>query len=215
MNSNLVRKAARPALLALSLTLGACDGTKNTGLESVHQPVVNRLDYALDLNAGGSGGLTESESQRLGAWFDTLRVGYGDRISVDDPSPNGIAASRDAVASVAARYGLLLNEGAPVTTGVVESGMIRVVVSRMSASVRGCPDWSRPSQPEYESSTMSNYGCATNANLAAMIANPEDLIRGQTGSTDQRVSSKAIKTFRDKEPTGAAALKQESSKGAQ
>lgn len=215
MNSNLVRKAARPALLALSLTLGACGGTTNPGLESVHQPVVNRLDYALDLNTGGSGGLTEGEAQRLAAWFDTLRVGYGDRISVDDPSPYGSAASRDAVASVAARYGLLLNESAPITTGTVQGGMIRVVVSRMSASVPRCPDWSRASQPEYEASTTSNYGCATNANLAAMVANPEDLIRGQTGSTDQRVSSKAIKTFRDKEPTGAAALKQENSKGAQ
>jgi len=215
MNSNLVRKAARPALLALSLTLGACGGTTNPGLESVHQPVVNRLDYALDLNTGGSGGLTEGEAQRLAAWFDTLRVGYGDRISVDDPSPYGSATSRDAVASVAARYGLLLNESAPITTGAVQGGMIRVVVSRMSASVPRCPDWSRASQPEYEASTTSNYGCATNANLAAMVANPEDLIRGQTGSTDQRVSSKAIKTFRDKEPTGAAALKQENSKGAQ
>ncbi len=215
MNSNLVRKAAHPALLALSLTLGACGGTTNPGLESVHQPVVNRLDYALDLNTGSSGGLTEGESQRLAAWFDTLRVGYGDRISVDDPSPYGSAASRDAVASVAARYGLLLNESAPITTGTVQGGMIRVVVSRMSASVRRCPDWSRASQPDYEASTTSNFGCATNANLAAMVANPEDLIRGQTGSTDQRVSSKAIKTFRDKEPTGAAALKQENSKGAQ
>ena len=77
MNSNLVRKAARPALLALSLTLGACGGTTNPGLESVHQPVVNRLDYALDLNTGGSGGLTEGEAQGLAGWFDTLRVGYG------------------------------------------------------------------------------------------------------------------------------------------
>lgn len=214
MKSNVLRKVASPLLLALGLTLGACGGTRNAGLESVHQPVVNRLDYALDLNTAGSGGLADGESQRLAGWFDTLRVGYGDRISIDDPSPYGSAASRDAVASVAARYGLLLDDGAPVTTGEVGGGMIRVVVSRMSASVRGCPDWSRPSQPEYAASSMSNFGCATNTNLAAMVANPEDLIHGQVGSTDQRVSSKAIKTYRDKAPTGAADLKQESSKGA-
>lgn len=214
MSNYVLSKAASPLLLALGLTLGACGGTTNPGLESVHQPVVNRLDYALDLNTGGNGGLADGEAQRLAGWFDTLHVGYGDRISVDDPSSYGSAANRDGVAAVAARYGLLLDDGAPVTTGAVSGGMVRVVVSRMSASVPRCPDWSRPSQPEYQASSMSNYGCAMNTNLAAMVANPEDLIRGQVGSTDQRVSSKAIKSFRDKVPTGAADLKQESSKGA-
>lgn len=214
MTNHIMRKAATPLILALGLTLGACGGTSNAGMESVHQPVVNRLDYALDLNTSGNGGLAEGETQRLAGWFNTLNVGYGDRISVDDPSAYGSAANREGVAAVAARYGLLLDDGAPVTTGAVTGGMVRVVVSRMSASVPGCPDWSRPSQPEYSASSMSNYGCATNTNLAAMIANPEDLIRGQVGSTDQRVSSKAIKTYRDKAPTGANELKQESSKGA-
>jgi pilus assembly protein CpaD len=212
MKNNLLRNAATPLILALGLTLSACGGTKNAGLEPVHQPVVNRLDYALDLNTDGGGGLTGGEQQRLAAWFDTLRVGYGDRIAIDDPSPYGSAASRDSIATVAARYGLLLDDGAPVTTGEVAGGMVRVVVSRMSASVPRCPDWSRASQPEFEASSMSNLGCATASNLAAMVANPEDLIHGQTGSTDQRVSSKAIKTYRDKTPTGAAELTRESSK---
>ena len=33
--------------------------------------------------------------------------------------------------------------------------------------------------PTSTTSSMSNYGCAVNSNLAAMIANPEDLVHGR------------------------------------
>ena len=216
MKHILLRKAGAPAMMALSLALGGCGvGTYNPTVESVHQPVVSRIDYALDLQQSGNGGLAGGEKQRLADWFESLRLGYGDQVSIDDRNPYGNAASRDDIAGAAARYGLLTSENAPVTVGVIGDGMVRVVVSRMNASVPGCPDWSRPSQPEYGASTMSNYGCAINANLAAMIANPEDLIRGQTGDsgTDGRSSSKAIKAFRELTPTGAGALKTETTKG--
>jgi pilus assembly protein CpaD len=42
-----------------------------------------------------------------------------------------------------------------------------------------------------------NYGCANNANLAAMVANPEDLIKGQKGSPDTYIntSNTTIKAY--------------------
>lgn len=216
MKNILLRKGAAPAMIAIVLTLGGCGmGTYNPGVESVQQPVVSRTDYTFDVRQDGGGSLANGETQRLQAWFESLRIGYGDRIAIDDRNPSANSASHSDVAAIAARYGLLLDETAPVTAGQAGDGMVRVVVSRMTASVPGCPDWSRPSQPEYGSSTMSNYGCATNSNLAAMIANPEDLIRGQTGtgSSDAQSSSKAIKSFREKAPTGAAPLQSVSSKG--
>lgn len=200
-----------PVLMTLTI-LSGCGGTAQTGLETVHQPVVGRTDYTFDLQTSGDG-LASGESRRLGDWFDSIQLGYGDRISIDDPSPYAMGSSRTAIAAIAANRGLLLSDTAPVTTGTVPGGMVRVVVSRMAASVPNCPDWSRPSQPDFEASSMSNYGCATNKNLAAMIANPEDLIRGQQGSTDPRVSSRAIQTYRTKAPTGAGELKAESAKG--
>ena len=58
--------------------------------------------------------------------------------------------------------------------------------------------------PEFDASTTSNFGCAVNSNLAQMVANPQDLITGQSGSTvrDARNVTKAIKTYRDLAPTG-------------
>ncbi|RJF85412.1 CpaD family pilus assembly protein [Sphingomonas cavernae] len=216
--SKIVKTLSGTAGIALALALGGCGGgTFNPGMESVHQPVVQRTDYTVDLQTGGERGLAAGETQRLSTWFDTLELGYGDRVSIDDPSGLASSGARETVAAVAARSGMLLEEGAPVTSGQVAPGSIRVVVSRMTASVPECPDWSRPSQPEYEASTMSNFGCASAKNLAAMIADPEDLLHGRNGQggSDAHTATKAVKAFRDRVLTGVTEVKQESSKGAQ
>ena len=194
------------APLASALLLAGCMGTENRGLESVHQPVVSRSDYALDLGVSG-GALVPGEERRLAGWMTTMRLAYGDRVAIDDPAGEGLRA-HDAVAAVVAGYGLLLSDDAPVTPATVTPGTIRVVVSRMRAAVPRCPDWSRDLTNEFESNTSSNYGCAVNRNLAAMVANPADLVRGAPGTetTDAAVSYKAIDTYRKKAPTGASGL---------
>lgn len=189
------------AAIAPALLLGGCMGTQNRGLESVHQPVVSRTDYILDLNAGPTG-LGRGETQRLTGWVEAMRLGYGDQVAVDDPS--GARGPRDAVAAVIARHGLLLGADAPVTGAPVATGTVRVVVTRMRASVPGCPDWSRDASNEFDSNTSSNQGCAINSNLAAMVASPADLVRGQPGSgTADPVSNyRAIDAYRKAVPSG-------------
>lgn len=199
------------AMTASALALTAC-GTPNRGLESVHQPVVERADYAFDVATSG-GGLAPGEADRLAGWMSSLRLGYGDRVAVD--TGNGEVAVRDDVATQAARYGLLVSDDVPITTGVVAPGTARVVVSRMRASVPTCPDHSRVSGIEFEGNTQSNYGCAINSNLAAMVARPEDLVRGQPGTSvsDPATGYKAIESLRKAAPTGAGGLKSETTKG--
>ena len=200
------------AALAPALAVGACTGTQNRGLESVHQPVVSRNDYVLDVTTT-RGGLAAGEAQRLSGWMASLRLGYGDHIALDDPS--GMAsAAHDQVAAQVARYGLLLSDDAPVTDAPPVPGTVRIVISRMKATVPGCPDFSRVDQPDFENHTGSNQGCAVNSNLAAMVANPMDLVRGQQGSgvTDTLAATKAIDTYRKAAPTGAGELKKETTK---
>lgn len=203
-----------PLLIAPALLLAAC-GTTNRGLESVHQPVVERNDYSFDVATTGRG-LAPEEAQRLAGWMSSLRLGYGDRIAVDDPNGGyGREATRDAVAAIAARYGLLVADTAPVTAGPIAEGTARVVVSRMRAYVPGCPDHSRVGGTDFNANTSSNYGCATNASLAAMVARPEDLVRGQPGTQgfDQATSFKAIDTLRKAPTTGSQGMKIESTRG--
>ncbi|WP_420607805.1 CpaD family pilus assembly protein [Novosphingopyxis sp.] len=165
-------------IAALGLSLAACSGNHiNRTVYSVHQPVVTRANYAIDLNAGG--GLAPAERQRLGEWMTSLGAGYGDRVAIDYGSGYGDASTEAAVADVAADFDVQVAQTAPVTAGAVVPGTVRVVLTRSTASVPSCPDWSKKSEANYDGGNHSNYGCATNSNLAAMIADPEDLVRGQ------------------------------------
>jgi len=209
-----VRLAGADIALSLGLALSGCGGMPtNRSLESVHQPVVERNLYTFDVNTLTGGGVPVADQRRLADWFETLGLRYGDRVSVDDPVQSG--ATRTAVEAVAARFGLLLADTAPVTEGVVPVGMARVVITRTTASVPGCPDWSAKSDANFGNGASSNFGCATNANLAAMVADKEHLVHGATGTGDTVVmsSTKAISTYRDAKPTGGGGttVKQQSS----
>lgn len=207
MSRNLTRTSASAALaLSLALALGACGGIpENRTMYSTKQPVVERTNYTLDL-ATSPGGLGVSEQQRLAEWFDTIGLKYGDRVAIDDPASG--PATREAVAAIAGRRGILLADSAPTTEGYITPGRARVVVTRSTASVPGCPDWSAKSDINYGNALYPNYGCAINSNLAAMVANPEDLIKGQegTGETVVATSTKAIDSYRATPPTGTRGL---------
>lgn len=213
----MARSKSLAALVAIGVALSfsaAADARKKDrhgperGLDSLNQPVVERSDFVLDL-ADSGGGLAAAERARLDHWFQTVGLGYGDHVFVDD-GPG--SAGRHDVARTAAEYGLLLSDGAPITAGEVPPGTVRVVVSRSVAYVPNCPNWAAQRGP---SSTSSNYGCAVNSNLAAMIADPNDLVLGQSGSVtgDANTSSKAIKLYRQTAPSGTKGLSAVSTRG--
>lgn len=200
------RHLAGALALSLGIALAGCGGmADNRSLYSIKQPVVERANYTLDI-AAPQGGLPIAEQQRLAGWFEAMDLRYGDRISIDDPVNS--AATREAVSALAGRYGLLVAEGSPVTEGFVAPGQARVVITRSTASVPGCPDWSAKSGSNYNNATHPGFGCGVNSNLAAMVANPDDLIAGQTGTGETVVttSTKAIRAYRAAEPTGTGEL---------
>jgi pilus assembly protein CpaD len=202
-------------LLLLATVLAGCGYTPHDqpdrGVEPVNVPVVTRADYVFDAAAPG-GMLAPSEKARLDAWFRGLDLGYGDSIYVD---ASYAGAARFDVAQVAGNYGMMVQPGAPVTAGAVPNGTVRVIVSRTRAEVPGCPNWSRPSNPNFNNRTMSNFGCGVNSNLAAMIANPEDLVHGREGAAvvDPNTGTKAVNLYRSTEPTGKKGLQDVSPKG--
>ena len=187
-------------LCAPVLLASACTGTVNRSLDSVHQPVVSRTDFVFDVVTDG-GGVSPAEMQRLVDWMAALRVTYD--------------AARAQIGTLVARYGLFLDKHAPITAAAMTPGTVRVVITRATASVPGCPDFSRNATAEFNGNTTSNHGCAINSNLAAMVARPEDLVLGRAaGSTSDPVTgSKAVQTLRRTVNSGTNGLKSESTGG--
>jgi pilus assembly protein CpaD len=199
-------------LIALASSLAACNtpDSPDRGVTSVNVPVVTSADYVFDASAP-DGALAPGESDRLNGWFQGLGLGYGDAIYVDGPYAD---AARGQVGAIAGQYGMMVSAGAPVTPGTVQPGTVRVVVSRRRAEVPNCPNWSVPSQPNYNNRSMSNFGCGVNSNIAAMVANPEDLIHGREATTsDVNAAARAIQYYRATPPTGTKGLQDVTTKG--
>lgn len=210
--SRLIRIAT---VSALGLAMTGCSAgqprtltaASNYSVYSVHQPTVEHTNYVLDLRVDGDR-VSEAELDRLAAWFRSIDARYGDRITIDQPRGYASAAAHGDVGRVASDFGLLLAEqSAPVTQGEIAPGTIRIVASRASASVRSCPAYTNPGI-DSPVRTDSNYGCATNSNLAAMVANPDDLVHGQAanGSESAQVAGRAVGSYRTRAPTGAQPL---------
>jgi len=202
------------ALIVLGSALAGCTAgmadIPDRGVAAVNVPVVTTANYVFDA-AAPSGALAPGESERLNAWFSTLGLGYGDSIYVDSSDSY---AARNQVAAIAGNYGMTVQAGAPVTAGAVAPGSVRVVVARRRAEVPGCPNWSVPAQPNFANRSMSNFGCGVNADLAAQVANPEDLLHGQEAGAvaDAMTGAKAVIMYRKAEPTGTKGLQDISTK---
>jgi len=210
--SRLIRIAA---VSALGLSIAGCAASQprvlnarsNYSVYSVHQPVVEHTNYVLDLRVDGDR-VSEAELNRFAAWLHSIDARYGDRITIDEPRGYASAGARTDVGRVASDFGLLLTDAsAPVTEGDVAPGTIRIVASRASARVEGCPNYTNPGI-DSPVRTDSNYGCATNANLAAMIANPDDLVHGQEGNGREsaQVAGRAVGSYRTRVPSGTQPL---------
>lgn len=191
----LIRPLSGALALSLGLALASCGGMpSNRSLDSIRQPVVERSTVTLDVTTSSSG-LPVAEQRRIAAWFEAMDLRYGDRVSVEDPLDR--PETRTAVADLTGRYGMMLSDALPVSTGDLQPGQARIVILRSRAHVPGCPDWSGTSDASFGNGISAGYGCANNGNLAAMVADPEDLIKGRKGSTETYIntSNTTIKAY--------------------
>jgi pilus biogenesis lipoprotein CpaD len=99
-------------------------------------------------------------------------------MSLTAPESGGLTDRRvRALESVLARSGLPRRLVAFVEPEAETGVYILHVEFARAAGAFGCPDWSQ-STVNYGNAMHSNYGCATARNLAAQVADPEDLIHG-------------------------------------
>lgn len=83
--------------------------------------------------------------------------------------------------------------------------------SRFQATSPECGDWSTNSAIAYNNRQFGNFGCATQKNLAAMVANPRDLVTPRTmDPADAARRDIVIEAYRKGDSTSSERAAQES-----
>jgi pilus assembly protein CpaD len=214
-------------LSLLSLGLGACAPNlgpqPNLGWIEASSPKrleVDRADYRHAVYfATDSSALSAGERDRLLAFLETVQPSPRDSIRLQGHADeratelyNLELASRRAEQVQAflaeAGYGDLdvtMTAFGEAVPAVPSSGpaawqlnrRVEVVLERYLVTLPACPDWSRETGTDFDNLPLSNFGCATQANLGLMIAEPKDLVRGRPlGPADGIQQAEGIVRYR-------------------
>src|SRR5271170_7511557 len=179
--------------LGLALLVGACAPvTTYTDAEAPKRLKLDGATSQLDVRfAPGSASLSAADAARLSRLAATGGIGPADRVTVAATGSTALADQRVAsVASVLLRYGVVVN-AAPV--GQVPANHAAIEVTRTLVTLPACPNWSKPSNPDFGNQPSSNFDCATESNLGLMVANPSDLAGGlPVGATAGRPAASAV-----------------------
>lgn len=199
-----LRDAGRCAAVAsLALALAACNAHKRdvAGWATAdptqnHPIIVDRKEVVLELSVPpGSYGLTHSQKQDLYAFTQRFRQeDNGGLLVVRAPGggSNELAAMRASndIRHVLSRAGVGGNNAIFESYAANDLGAapIRVAFTRHTAEAPVCGAWPTNLARDPRNAPWYNLGCATQANLAAMVSNPRDLVepRGMTPRSSER-----------------------------
>jgi pilus assembly protein CpaD len=208
MNANPTRATVSRArtllpLLLLAAALGACTHTKEEVVASApvdyrqrHPIVVQEADRTIEVFVGtGRGGLTAAQRTDVTAFAQTwLHEGTGP-ISIDLPvsTPNARAATQ----SLQDIQAIFSSVGVPARGATVRRytppdqrhfATIKLNYPKVMADAGPCGLWPEDLGPTFrnpiylENRPYSNFGCASQRNMAAMVANPADLVQSRPES---------------------------------
>jgi pilus assembly protein CpaD len=181
------------------------------GYRTRHPILVTEQAETLDVPIGSqSGKLNEAMLQTVEIFGSTAIERGASGITVMVPSGSGnesaaYAASRQITAALK-RGGVPAHAISHQPYGVEASAAdapIRLAYPRVVAGVpHACGTWPDQVVGQHSNEDYFNYGCAYQANIAAMAANPSDLVtpQGMTpGDATRRTT--VVKKYRDGQPT--------------
>lgn len=184
-------RVVMPALLLAIALLGGCANRDSVTVGAIpddyrtnHPIMISQQDRSLDIPVGASDrDVTRAQKESLLGFL----AGY-DRaaasvvtISVPTGSANEIAAQSAArgLAKVAAANGVRRDRIAFISYDAGAGDIaapVRVTYSAMRAHTDKCGRWSADIADTTENKHYTNFGCSYQNNLAAQIANPNDLL---------------------------------------
>ena len=215
--AGLLRKAGIGVVVVAALSLGACKrdpvitgSVPTDGYMTRHPIVITEAPEFLDVPVGpNTRTLSPDLAGAVRSFADRARQRGDGGIEIQVPS----GASNDTSAMYVARQirAVLVKAGVPGT--MIQSfsyradapeiaAPIRLQYVGLQATVHQCGIWRDNVAARFDNRSFSEFGCATQSNLAAMVANPADLLypRGMEPADAAR-RSKVFDNYREGKKT--------------
>jgi pilus assembly protein CpaD len=155
--------------------------------------------------AGSADGLSPQDAAKFDAFVADYRVHGNGSLAISVPSGAGSRAAITFFGERAALSGISRDK-ILVTTREAGNADPRVDVSYIAYTARTAPcgDWSEDESYTVENHTSANFGCAVQHNIAAMVADPRDLLGpGAMGTVDTNRRATVMEHYEKGEVTGA------------
>ena len=204
---------ALPALV-LALAAGACQSYEERYEASL--PVDQRLPIQvstevalLDVQTDGRGRLTSQSQIDVERFLRSYKTDGAGSLEIQSASGSRAAAAEGQIRDLASINGIPRSHVA--LTGYTPppgaTAELRLAFARYTASVPACEvqDWSEDLSVTVNNTPYPSFGCATQQNIAAMAADPRDLLemRPMDPSSAERRTTKTDK-YEKGESTSAA-----------
>jgi pilus assembly protein CpaD len=166
--------------IALSSALAACSNGE-LALDDTYVPVAHYEKFPIEVTTGPIRMEVSSRHGTLQSAQINAISGFSrsaaSRITILRPSAGG--ASGKVAKQV---YQVLVQSG--ISPGMISQktypgparGPVQLTFIRSVAVTKECGDWSSDMTDTSGNEPYSNYGCATQNNIAAMVVNPDDLV---------------------------------------
>jgi pilus assembly protein CpaD len=195
------------ASLVAALLLGACstmDGFENGPMaemdpEAVYPITVGPHMETLAVTPG------PDANARIAAFAGDFMASGNGSITISAPTPDAGRQVADRLAANGVPRSRIM-VGAPAQGNAVKLSYVGY-----GASSPPCGNWSENVAFTFDNTPTPNFGCATQHNLAAMVADPRDLVTPQpTTPPDTERRMIVIEKWRKGEPTAAQKTEQQS-----
>lgn len=194
--------------VAAALALGACSAPSGPDpYENVYVSQVHWERYPIEVGKGTMKMKVPTTSARLSADQEETVVRFAQQARRTEASQVVVSQPANATHAgpVAARVAqLLASEGIPprdIVTATYQGGRTAPVVvsfARHFASSPECGDWSQSITETGYNEPYANFGCAQQHNIAALVADPQDLNIPRTSTPpDAMRRSNVISDYRD------------------
>lgn len=209
---------AGAALAALAMLSAGCSTTSVTEVDprdydyrERHPIMLSEEPEILDMRVGMNGPALSPEIETaIRDYVDGYRSAGTGNITIQVPtgSANEIAAGKTgrAVHYALVRAGVPQSRiaVAPYDTGDHSKvASLRLSYLRVKAVTPRCGIWPETEPNDFSNTALYNHGCSSQQNLAAMVANPADLVRPQPMSPANGARRSAvIKTYETNGNTG-------------